>query len=82
MQKITAEEFDRKFDDGEDISEYLDWSKASRPNLEPAEMTVTIKRGILLQLEQRADQLGVSRDALLETWLREKLEERRSSAAE
>jgi uncharacterized DUF497 family protein len=44
--------------------------------------TVTIKRGILLQLEQRADQLGVSRDALLETWLREKLEERRSSAAE
>ena len=29
---ITAKEFDKKFDNGEDISEYLDFSKATRPN--------------------------------------------------
>ena len=28
MKKITAEEFDAKFDDGEDIDEYLDFSTA------------------------------------------------------
>jgi putative transcriptional regulator len=31
MKKISAEEFDRKFDAGEDIDEYLDHSRASRP---------------------------------------------------
>ena len=31
---ISAEEFDRRFDAGEDISEYVDWSKARRPGLE------------------------------------------------
>jgi hypothetical protein len=30
---ISAEEFDRKFDDGEDVSEYLDLARAYRPNL-------------------------------------------------
>ena len=28
MKKITAEEFDAKFDDGEDIDEFLDFSTA------------------------------------------------------
>ncbi|TAE89928.1 MAG: CopG family transcriptional regulator, partial [Verrucomicrobia bacterium] len=31
---ITAEELERRFDAGEDISAYLDWSKAKRPGLE------------------------------------------------
>ncbi len=29
-KRITAEEFDKKFNDGEDISEYLDLSTAIR----------------------------------------------------
>jgi hypothetical protein len=32
---MTVEEFDKKFDDGEDISEYLDMSSIRKPNLEP-----------------------------------------------
>jgi hypothetical protein len=32
MKIITAKEFDEKFDNGEDISEYLDFSKATRAN--------------------------------------------------
>ncbi|MGE6741596.1 type II toxin-antitoxin system BrnA family antitoxin [Allorhizobium pseudoryzae] len=82
MQKITAEEFDRKFDNGEDISAYVDWSKATRPNLDPVEMTVVVKRGTLLRLDRRAKELGLSRDALLESWLTEKLEDQRKDAAE
>lgn len=82
MQKITAEEFDRKFDDGEDISAYVAWSKATRPNLEPVEMTVVVKRGTQLRLDRRAKELGLSRDALLEIWLTEKLEDQRKDAAE
>lgn len=81
MKTISAEEFDRKFDDGEDISEYVDWSTATRPNLEPAELTITIKRGTKLRLERQAKELGVSVDSLLEDWLREKLDAARPSAA-
>ena len=29
---MRATEFDRKFDDGEDMTDHLDWSKAIRPN--------------------------------------------------
>ena len=32
-KKISAEEFDRRFDDGEDMTDYLDWSRARRPGL-------------------------------------------------
>lgn len=31
-KKITAEELDRKFDAGEDVSEYFDFTKARRLN--------------------------------------------------
>jgi hypothetical protein len=82
MKTISAEEFDRKFDDGEDISEYVDWSTATRPNLEPVALTVTIMRGTKLRLERQAKELGVSVDSLLEEWLQEKLEAARPSAAE
>ena len=82
MKTISAEEFDRKFDDGEDISEYVDWSTAKRPNLEPVELTFTIMRGTKLRLERQAKELGVSVDSLLEEWLREKLDAARPSAAE
>jgi hypothetical protein len=30
-QSITAEAFDRKFERGEDTSDYIDWRKAKRP---------------------------------------------------
>ena len=42
---ISAEEFDRKFDDGEDVSEYLDLSQAYRPNLLPKRVNVDFPLG-------------------------------------
>ena len=35
MKKITAEEFDARFDRGEDVMEFLDMSTARRPNQTP-----------------------------------------------
>ncbi|MCY4101020.1 MAG: hypothetical protein OXF46_08870 [Rhodobacteraceae bacterium] len=31
---ITSAEFDRMFDEGKDIDDLVDWSKAHHPNLE------------------------------------------------
>ena len=39
---ITAKELDRRFDEGEDISEFLDWDKATRLGLMPRRVNVDL----------------------------------------
>ena len=39
---ISAEDFDKKFDEGEDSSRYLDWSKARRPLLDQKRINVDL----------------------------------------
>lgn len=72
MKTITAAEFDKKFDDGEDISEYLDWEYAWRPN-EQVETSLHLSVLQLRQLDEEAARLGVTRDALVAGWIGEKL---------
>ncbi|MCY4154913.1 MAG: hypothetical protein OXD47_09290 [Gammaproteobacteria bacterium] len=44
MKKITTEEFDARFDRGEDVTEFLDMSTARRPNQAPdSEQALTRK---------------------------------------
>ena len=72
MKAITAAEFDRKFDDGEDISEYLDWDNAWRPN-ERIETSIELTALLLRQLDEEAVRLGTTREALVAQWIGEKL---------
>ena len=51
---ITAEELDRRFDDGEDISNYLDWGKATRPGLEQKRMNVDLPVWMIRSLDREA----------------------------
>ena len=79
MKTISAEELDRKFHDGEDISEYLDWSKASRPNLELKHVDIDLPAWMLRDLDREADRLGVTRQSLVVEWIKERLEASRQS---
>lgn len=72
-RNITAEEFDRMFDDGEDISAYLDWSTARRPGLEPKRVNVDFPTWMVNGLDREARRLGVTRQALIKMWIAEKL---------
>jgi hypothetical protein len=71
---ISAEEFDRKFDDGEDVSEYLDFSRAYRPNLKPKRVNVDFPSWMVARLDGEAQRLGVTRQALIKMWIAERLE--------
>lgn len=71
---IKASELDRKFDDGEDISEHVDWSKARRPNLESRRVNVDFPAWMVEGLDARAAHLGITRQALIKMWLAERLE--------
>jgi hypothetical protein len=73
IETITAEEFDRRFDEGEDISQYIDWSKASRPGLEIKRMSLDLPAHMLEKLDRESALRGVTRQSLVKMWLYEKL---------
>ena len=73
-ETISAEEFDRRFDDGEDVSAYIDWSSARRVNLEPKRVNVDFPAWVVTRLDREAQRLGVTRQALIKMWIAERLE--------
>ena len=73
---ITSEEFDRRFDAGEDMSEFVDWSRAERPNIVARRVNVDFPAWMVSSLDKEAKRIGVTRQALIKLWLAEKLEER------
>jgi len=70
---ITAKEFDRKFDSGEDISSYLDWSHAHRPGLEQRRVNVDLPSWMIDSLDQEAKRVGVTRQSVVKIWLAERI---------
>jgi hypothetical protein len=76
LKTISAAEFDRMFDDGEDISAYVDWSKARRPGLEPKRVNVDFPTWVVEGLDREARRLGVTRQALIKLWIAERLPQR------
>lgn len=74
MKAITADEFDKKFDDGEDISDYVDWSRATRPGLEPKRVDIDFPAWVVDRLDQEAKRLGVTRQSLVKLWIAERLD--------
>ena len=71
---ITAQELDEKFDNGEDVSEYFDWSSARLINQEPQRVNIDFPRWVVNRLDSESKRLGVSRQALVKMWIAERLE--------
>ncbi|MFN3818090.1 type II toxin-antitoxin system BrnA family antitoxin [Blastomonas sp.] len=71
---ISAEEFDRMFDDGEDISGYIDFSSVRRPGLEAKRVNVDFPGEIVSKLDRAAKRRGVSRQALIKMWIVQQLD--------
>ena len=71
---ISAAELDEKFDNGEDVSEYFDWSKARRPNQEPRRVNVDFPAWMVRDLDKEAGRLGVTRQSLIKMWIAERLQ--------
>ena len=72
--QISAEEFDRRFDDGEDMSDYLDWSRARRPGLEVKRVNLDMPQHMIAKLDIQAKRRGVTRQALMKMWLADRLD--------
>ncbi len=71
---MKAKEFDEIFDaNEEDIVQYLNLSTAKRPNLEPKRINIDFPTWMIKSLDEEARHIGVSRQAVIKTWLSEKL---------
>ena len=71
---MKAEEFDRKFDEGEDITNDLDYSKSRRPGREQKRVNVDFPVWMIQSLDREADRLGVPRQSVIKIWIAERLE--------
>jgi hypothetical protein len=72
---ITTEEFDRRFDRGEDVSAFLDWSKERRPGLEPRRVNVDLPEWMISELDKQAALIGVTRQSIMKVWLSDRIKE-------
>src|ERR1700728_2482194 len=68
---MKSEEFDRAFDDGEDVTAQLDMSAARRPGLEQRRVNVDFPEWMIESLDREARRLGVNRQSIIKVWIAE-----------
>jgi hypothetical protein len=75
---MKADEFDRKFDAGEDVTADLDLPAARRPFVEPRRVNVDFPSWMVESLDREAKRLGVTRQSVIKMWIAERLERKAS----
>ena len=72
MKKVKAKDFDSAFERGEDVTQYLDKSKARRVNTELRRVNIDFPVWVIESLDKEARRLGVTRQSLVKMWIAEK----------
>ena len=70
---MKAKDFDKKFDSGEDIREYLDIAGARRPGQEMKRVNVDFPLWMVQSMDKEARRLGVARQSVIKAWVAERL---------
>lgn len=71
---MKAEEFDRRFDAGEDVTGELDLAKAKRSGQQARRVNVDFPSWMVESLDHEAKRLGVTRQSVIKVWIAERLE--------
>lgn len=74
MEKISAEELERRFDEGEDMMPYVIPGSGRRINEVPQRVNIDFPRWVVNRLDREAQRLGITRQALVKVWIAERLE--------
>jgi hypothetical protein len=70
---MKAEELERRFNNGEDISKYLDISRIQRPGHEQKRVNVDFPVWMIHCLDKVAKRLAVPRQSIIKVWVAEGL---------
>ena len=70
----NSDEFDRRFDAGEDIHDVVDMSQAtiSRPERK-IRLTLDVSESLVKDLDEIRNKIGVDRSAIIKIWLYERV---------
>ena len=70
----TAEEFDRRFDEGEDVPDLIDTSKATiARGGKKVRLTLDVSSSLVQEIDDIRMRIGVDRGALVKIWLYERI---------
>ncbi|MBN1586971.1 MAG: CopG family transcriptional regulator [Candidatus Omnitrophica bacterium] len=71
---MKAKDFDKKFDQGEDVTKFLDLAQAKRGGQEQKRVNVDFPVWMIHCLDREAKRLGVPRQSIIKVWVAERLE--------
>jgi hypothetical protein len=75
----NANEFDRRFDNGEDIHDLIDMSKSRIiRHGKKVRITLDIAETLVQDIDQIRGSIGVDRSALIKIWLHERIQKEKS----
>jgi hypothetical protein len=73
--RAKAATLDRKFDNGEKITDLLDLSQAKRPGVAAKRVNVDFPEWMVQSIDREARRLGVTRQSLIKMWLADRLQQ-------
>jgi len=78
----NSAEFDQRFDQGEDIHNLIDLSKAvvSKPG-KKVRITLDMSQSLVKEIDEIRQSIGVDRGALIKVWLHERVQIEKSKEA-
>ncbi|RZD17124.1 MAG: CopG family transcriptional regulator [Candidatus Acididesulfobacter guangdongensis] len=72
----TTEEFDRRFDEGEDITDLIDISKSAiTRGGKKVRLTIDVSASLVQEIDDIRMKIGVDRGALVKIWLYERVKQ-------
>jgi len=79
----STEEFDRRFDEGEDIHDLIDMTKAKIiRHGKKVRITLDIAEELVQEIDQIRQSVGVDRAALIKIWLHERVQREKAGISE
>ena len=81
LSTMTAKEFERRFDEGEDITPYIDKATIRRPGLEARRVNVDFPEWVISTLDTQSKRIGVSRQSLIKLWISERIQQEEKNRA-
>ena len=73
IRSTTAQNLQEKFDDGEDVLDYFDVSRAKILYPKGKRVQLVLPEWLLKALDHEANRLGIDRQDLVKVWISERL---------
>jgi hypothetical protein len=78
----STEEFDRRFDEGEDIHDLIDMTRAKIiRHGRKVRITLDIAEELVQEIDQIRQSIGVDRAALIKIWLHERVQQEKAGTS-